>query len=296
MPERRIPSIRKTDLHKSEALYDGVQPWMHNSVRNWLDRRLKHKRYDGRSTYYSNDLIHKIELHGRINLGVQEDDIKLYWALLRVFDSNKDHALDILQAAVELSKIVEKSSYFQSMEIEESQIKVLNKILTDGGSKWHFVIENRKARLEARVNQTTTASYQRLLEKQTDFAEHLKTAWEYCYGRGPSPSEAYTYSVKAVEAVAWQLITPANTSSTLGTLIRDLDAKNKAGKVTSIYYDKEAGSSVDMILKNMKRLWQGHNDRHATGNHTRPTQSESETAVHLAILLCHIFSPTLLLY
>ncbi len=288
MGEQRVPHIRKSSLHLDEALYDGVKPWMSNSVRNWLHRRIV-STSNGVSTYYDNVLLHNIELHGRINLGVKTDGYQLYGALIGLFNSDENYALDIIQAVVELSKITPNPRVLvQSMTLRD--IGNLNEIFIKSGSKWHVVVENDHARLEARVNETTTAAYKQLISKEQDYAHLLKTSWEYCYGRGPNPSEAYSYAVKAVEAVSWQVVTPANNSATLGTITKDLVAQSNAGKFGTIFNDKHENTSIEAITKMMTRLWEGHSDRHATGNYTKPSQQEAEAAVHIALLLCHLFA------
>lgn len=286
MGDRRVPSIRKSSLEKDEALYDGIKPWMANSVRSWLESIIAPKIQ--LRTHYKDSLIHDIELQARINLGNQPDGFKLYGALVSLFNSNEDYALDIVQATVELTTIVDKYLY-DDKSIHKTKIDSLNSLLVKGGSKWHVVIDGDKARLEARVNQTTEAAYNKIEQGNTDAAELLKTAWIYCFGRSPNPSESYTYAVKAVEAASWKLVTPKNTSSTLGTIIKDFLTQAAAGKFDTIFNDKKENTSIDAIVKLMARLWEGHSDRHATGNYIEPTQAEAEAAVHMAIVLCHIF-------
>lgn len=287
MGEQRTPHIRKTALLSEEVLYDGIKPWMANSVRNWLNNRL----YGlvGSHYYYDNELIHNVELHARINLGKRQDGLQLYQALIDLFDSDENFALDIVQGVVELSAVVPNIRVL-SQSMTKANIETLNKVLLSGGSKWHVVINDNKATVEARVNETTSSAYKKLVSGQEDYARLLKTSWEYCYGRGPSPSEAYTYAIKSVESASWHIITPSNTSATLGSLIKDFVAQSKAGKFDTIFNDKKENLSIDAITSVMSRLWQGHSDRHATGPYVEPSQEEAEAAVHMAIFLCHLFS------
>ncbi len=288
MPTRRIPTIRGSEIEKDEALYDGIRQWMRNPVRNWLEKELT--RSNGRgSTSYAGSAISAIELSGRIDIGALKHDSWRYDALVKLLESNADYGLDIIQAYVETADITDGYE-ITSHRIEPSSVVSLNAILVKGGSKWHIVVSGRKAIIQARVDETTENAYKKLAASAEDYANLLKKAWSYCYGREPQPSEAYTYAVKAVEAVSWQMVTPKHSTATLGTIIADLEAKNKSGKVTTLFKDKHAGASVEMILQNMKRLWQGHSDRHATGAYIEPTQLEAEVSLHLAITLCHLFT------
>src|SRR5207248_1978772 len=97
-------------------------------------------------------------------------------------------------------------------------------------------------------------------------AEHLRSAWANTYGRDPSPSKAYGDAVRAVEAAAKPVISPKNSRTTLGTLIRDIRAKPGKWTVTLV---KGAGSAaVGVLVEMMDLLWQGQHDRHGTSDET----------------------------
>lgn len=236
-----------------------------------------------------NRLMHDVELHARLNFGAHEDGIHLYWAAMALFRSNEMHGLDMLQAVLELCKI-ESSPSYEELSIQKSSIDELNRLLIAGGSKWHVVVTGKSARVEARVNETSDAAYQHLVQSGEAYAPLLKKSWEHCYGRKPNPSEAYTFAIKAVEAAAWKIITPKNDKSTLGTMIKDLPAQASAGKIENGFKDKRENDSVEVIVGLMRRLWEGQTDRHATGNYIEPNQAEAEAAVHISLTLCHLFS------
>lgn len=286
MPTRRMPTIRRSEIEKDEVLYDGIKPWMRNSVREWFKRCIITTRSS--ITHYDEKAMESIELSGRISLGALQHASWRYDALVKLLESDENHGLDIIQVYIETATITDAYDY-TSHRISPDSIDTLNNIFTQAGSKWHVVVNRKKAFIEARVDETTQSSYEELTMSTDDYADLLKRAWHDCYGRNPRPSEAYTYAVKAVEAVSWQTVTPKNSSATLGTIIADLERKEGAGKVSTLFKDKHAGTSVGMVVSNMRRLWQGHSDRHATGAYVEPTQLESEVALHLAILLCYLF-------
>lgn len=287
MSEQRIPHHRQSLITVNEALYDGIKPWMSNSVRNWVEARFCH--ISGAHSYYRNKLMHEVELHSRLTFLHNSDGIGLYRGAMAVFNSDENFALDIVQAIVELCRVTKNYEY-DEMAVVVGVLHELDTILVKGGSKWHVVIDGERARIEARVSQTTTAAYEKLTDSQEDYAQLLKTSWQYCYGRLPNSSETYTYAIRSVEAVCWRAITPNNNKATLGTLIKDIDAQAKAGKLTVAFKDKKEGDTIGTVSSMMKRLWEGQTDRHATGEYIQPSQVEAESALHLAITLCHMFT------
>lgn len=299
MSEQRVPHHRKSLLASNEALYDGITEWMNNSIRNWISDRFRTtrnravssygSRIGGVETFYRNMLMHNVELHSRLNFGVNDDGYRLYNGAIEVFNSDQNYALDMVQAVVELCRVTTRTDY-DEMSITEAALKELDGMLIAGGSKWHVVIEGDKARIESRVDQTTTDAYHQLINSQEDYASLLKTSWEYCYGRQPNPSETYTYAIRAVEAASWRIITPNNHKATLGTLIKDLKAQAQAGKFIFAFNDKKEQDSAETVVSLMRRLWESQTDRHATGNYIHPSQIEAEAAVHMAITLCHFFT------
>lgn len=287
MGEQRILHHRQSLLASNEALYDGIPRWMNNSVRNWVSHRFYKK--SGNTTYYHNKLMHEVELHSRLTFGRYTDGFHLFSGAINVFNGDENFALDMVQAIVELCRVTKDYEY-DEMTVMRTALEELDRILIAGGSKWHIVIDGEKARVEARVNQTTTSAYQQLINSQEDYAPLLKTSWEYCYGRQPNPSEAYTYAIRAVEAAGWRIISPNNNKATLGTLIKDLGVQSQAGKITTVFKDNKSGDTITMAVVLMQRLWESQTDRHATGNYVKPSPAEAEAAVHIALTLCHLFT------
>lgn len=292
MAEHRIPSRRNTPLSGNEALYDGVQKWMESSIWNWLSGRFKYTSTN--KTRYHNGYLHDVELHCRLTFGSNSEDFNLFNGLYAVFTANTDHALDIVQATIEVAVIKETKNMWESKVITVPAINALNEILIKGGSKWHIVVDGSKARMESRVDTTTINAYKQLISTSEDFSKHLKTAWEDCFGRSPDLSGAYTNAIKAVEAATWKVITPSNMKATLGTMLNDFDAQSKAEKFNVGFKDIDASSTLDMAHALMQRLWKSQTDRHATGNYKNPSQLEAESAIYMAITICQIFSSGLI--
>lgn len=115
-------------------------------------------------------------------------------------------------------------------------------------------------------------------------SEHLHAAWSKAYGRDPDPSGAYGHAVKAVEAAGKPVVSPENLKTTLGTMIRDLEAK--PSKWSTVI---DADGDIEKVIEMMKLLWYGEY-RH--GDESKPvtvTPEAAEAALHLAVTLVHWF-------
>jgi len=292
MAEHRILSRRNTPLSGNEALYDGIQKWMESSIWNWLGARFEYA-YNSKTKYH-NDYLHDVELHCRLTFGSNTEGYHLFSGLYKVFTANTEHALDILQATVEIAEIKESKNTWESKVITKSAIASLNGILVKGGSKWHIVVDGSKARMESRVDATTINAYNELISTSDDFTKHLKSAWEDCFGRSPDLSGAYSNAIKAVESATWKTITPNNMKATLGTMLNDFVAQSKAGKFNVGFKDNDAETTLSLAHDLMQRLWKSQTDRHATGNYINPSQLEAESAVYMSITICQMFSSGLI--
>ncbi len=109
----------------------------------------------------------------------------------------------------------------------------------------------------------------------------LADSWKAVATRNPQPSEAYDKAVKAIEAAAQPVVSPANAKTTLGTIIRDMRAK--PSKWTFALGD------LDLIIDMANRVWTEH-FRHGTQQRDDHTLEEADAALHLAIPLVRYFS------
>lgn len=114
--------------------------------------------------------------------------------------------------------------------------------------------------------------------------QHMLTAWGKLVGRDPDPSAAYREAIRAVEAAGKPVISPNNSLTTLGTMIRDVRAKPSKW-VTTL-------GEIDVVLRMMEIVWKGQHDRHGTDNDKAPlhaTQEEADAAVHTCLTLVRLF-------
>ncbi len=111
----------------------------------------------------------------------------------------------------------------------------------------------------------------------------LGEAWAAAYGRVPDPEEAYEKAVKAVEEAAAPVVSPKNSLTTLGTIIRDMKAQQD-------WTIDLPGRATDVAIPLAEALWSGQESRHGGNGYRRPTQGEAETAVILSVTLVQLFS------
>jgi hypothetical protein len=164
----------------------------------------------------------------------------------------------------------------------------LETILQQGGSAWRVAKDGDGFSLQRRVEQAVQAAVESLLSGGGRAAEHLAAAWSAVYGRSPNPSDGYGESIKAVEAAAQPVVSPANPRATLGTMLADL--RNKPSKWSLAFREHP---SIDPVVSLIAAMWKGQFDRHGTADSDVPiavSQEEAEAAVHAAALLVRWFT------
>lgn len=169
----------------------------------------------------------------------------------------------------------------------------LERLLTDAGSAW--TIDDEFQGLYRRVDPTVvearkTAEAAAREAGRPTAAEHLRAAWQEAYGVSPDPTRAYGEAVKAVEASAIPVVSPANSRATLGTVIRDMRTQEWRLVLVDT---KDAPTLATALVDLVDKLWQGQRSRHGdggSGTARDQTQSEAEAALHLAALAVQWFS------
>jgi len=121
--------------------------------------------------------------------------------------------------------------------------------------------------------------------------EHLARAWVATYGRTGNPSEGYRESIKAVEAAAKPVVSPANDRATLGTVIADI--RNDPTKWTIDLHSPTPTDQMPQVQGMLELLWKGQSNRDGTPDADAPlsvTQEQAEAALHLAMTLVQWFT------
>lgn len=278
----RVASTRTTPTN--DSLVDGVPPYMMGSVIDFIkrfttERRGRHHRTNDVIIGVATDQIRAIERYIQIRLPDDPDDeFELQIGLMNYARDDEMHALDVVEAMMATCHAPNLNQMMQ----------VISPILIESGSKWAVVVNDGIAVLEERVDATTTEAFNATQTASSDSSAFLKKAWGYAFGRNPSPSEAYNYAIKAMEAAAWPIITPSNNSATLGHILGEMKAhpENWHTKIT----EQQASLGSVMISNAMQLVWEGHTDRHGTASPVAVTQEAAEQAVFTAVMVCNYFN------
>lgn len=269
-------------IRDDENLVDGVPVWMKGSAIAWIRRFTTESRGRDLRTREiihgpSEDRIHAIERYLQINL--PDDDENEYELQNNLIDYCQDevHCLDIIEAILATNNNVDQT------------VETMNAILIESGSKWKAIRQDGRAVLEERVDATTTEAFDSATGSGSDDSSQLlKKAWGFAFGRNPSPSEAYNYSIKAMEAATWPVITPNNHSATLGHILGEI--RSNPNKWHSQITEKQSDLGSTMLVNAMQLLWEGHTDRHGTSTPIPVTQEAAEQAVFTAVMICAYFN------
>jgi hypothetical protein len=278
MNEYRPLSKRGVPTDDLDTLHDQLEPWMQASLLSWGARFWwTHGEYSSVSdTKFVNALERQFRLRepfqrGRVEVAKQlEDRMKAH----RVF------GMDVIDFCLSyLSETV--PSYANAAATE------LNGILRQCGSAWQV-----SQREDAHTDRTIYFLARRDLEAAKNAideirataarpGEFLADAWRKLASREPDPNGAYDKAIKATEAAAQPVISPKNNKATLGTILRDLNAKPEKWKFA-------LGKDLDTVISMADRLWTNH-FRHGTQPRSDHTFAEADAAVHLAIPLVRAF-------
>jgi hypothetical protein len=159
----------------------------------------------------------------------------------------------------------------------------LEKLLSEAGSEWAVGKRDGHTSLERRVPEGVAIAATEVIESQGSAGALLGEAWHAAFGRNPDAEEAYEKAIKSVEEAGAQIVSAKNSKTTLGTMVRDMKAQG-AWKLS-------LGSvEGDVPVRMAEALWQGQESRHGGNGYRKPTQSEAEAAVMLAVPLVQWFS------
>lgn len=264
-----------------DTLFESVPAWLQPSLWAWVTMVLQ---YPGTSGYSVVDesKLHELERRLRIEFdwtrgaGNVLDQLKL---MMRN-DKAGRFALDVVDMLLADMPV---TSY-------RDRLKELEQSLKESGSAWTVVVRGDIGGLEQRVDPTVAGAAAKVIEESGRAGALLSDAWRAVYGRSPNASSGYRDAVRAVEAAGKPIISPNNPSTTLGTIIRDIEAAPQKWTLRL----SPAGSVDPMgtLLNMIKLLWKAQFDRHGTPDENVPINlsiEEAETALHLATTLVQWF-------
>lgn len=265
-----------------DALYDGVPNWMAGSLNDWLAEMLSNTTYTSHGLA-DVDIFRALERLLRTSLtnGSSRPN-EMYQIIFSKMNSSVDLILDVVDGLLQIGG--EKLVYGGSEKLES--------ILLESGSKWKVVPRGGgQFHLEERVDETVSAVMEELVSQGGTASQYLASAWNDAFGRSPNSSTSYSNAIKAVEAASWQVVTPNDSLSTLGSIIREL--KDHPDQFEVKVHEKKSNNAIEAIRKSMSVLWDGQTDRHGTSNPVAPSQEASEQVIFIALSLVQQFNRNL---
>lgn len=162
----------------------------------------------------------------------------------------------------------------------------LEGILEQSGSAWRVGTRSGVAGMERRLAQGVGEAANVAMETTGSAGELLSAAWRATYGVHPDPEKAYSKAIKAVEEAAKPVVSPKDGMATLGKMASAMrDQQNWSLPLQ----DDDKNPSRDTVMKMMRSLHSGQQQRHG-GNGDRPaTQEEAVAALFLAVPLVQFF-------
>jgi len=175
-------------------------------------------------------------------------------------------------------------------KLSEALLIKLESILREARSTWKVGIQDGSTRLMVRVPVAVSEIVERITDKSGVSSTLLRKAWNKAFGTDAEPGAAYSAAVKSVEVYTGEIFSPSNRIATLGTAIRDFQAK--PSKWVFKLGSPESGN-LDQLLGMMKLLWHNQSDRHGSPDYQDVSREEAQAAVLLATTLVGWFDNSL---
>lgn len=170
----------------------------------------------------------------------------------------------------------------------------LDAVLSRAKSAWKVGSRAGRPGLERRVPEGVQVAADAVMDRAGRAGVRLAKAWEELYGIDPNASTAYGLAIKAVEDAAIPVVSPTNSSATLGTVLRQMEDQKDWKLPMEREHDK--APSGEVLIGMMRMLWHGQHDRHG-GQPSAPgdvSVEEATVAVSLAVTLVNLFSSALM--
>lgn len=272
----------RADPNNFSVSNEGVPLWLRDSLVEWV--RARCSRYLGSNWYLDRDVVRMLERRLRESLWDGGSRVEGWEKIESRLKRESDFLLDVLDA---ISAAIDPEN-----ADELDHLVALQRILVDGGSAyWLSSVGEERYGLVRRVEEAAEHAAEQVLSDTDRAAMLLRRAWTAAYGRQPDPSDAYRSAVRAVEAVATAVVTPADRKATLGRVIGQLRATQGQWRFELSHRD-EPELPMATVVGMMDTLWGSQHDRHVEPDENAPlhvSQEEAEAAVHLAVTLVHYF-------
>jgi hypothetical protein len=283
------------DEHLYDALHDGVPVWMESSLNAWQQEVLEIALEDDDDASGSLRRFHRIERELRTSLRQpNRSDPSSLATAVRAHFRMKDSELkltDYLLSRADLDVVGGWSEIEERLDDPEHIVGRLEILLKSSGSKWTVGIRAAgRLGLVQRVPEGVQNAVDGTIRSSGHAGIRLAEAWAAAFGITPDPSRAYSLAVKAVEDAAIPVLSPNDTTATLGKINSQMRHTGNWG--LPLAREDEYATTSATLLSMMKMLWAGQADRH--GGHHDPsldiTQEAAEVAVMTAATVVQLFT------
>jgi len=265
------------DKDKYDGPHEGVPDWLFSPLWDWVDSQLPPVTYETVTVYRRMAAALRTSFDDRSDRGGAHVGQGLY----QYVTSDPRRLLDVAELVLHMLGN-DSPAYAAS--------RSLDSVLAISGSVYEVrEDEQGKFYLSRRVTEEMQASAEDAMRPADKASRHLSAAWRAVYGRDPNPGHGYSEAVKAIEVVAIPVVSPKNTTATLGTVIRDMRAAPQKWLVGLHHSDREAQTLA--VVQTLELVWKGQL-RHGDPRPDVPldvTPPEAEAALHLAIAMVKWF-------
>ncbi len=255
---------------------------MAESFWNWMRTQLllsqPSEDYPGAYDYFlDQDVVRQVERRCRIAIPYRGFDAEVGMSAIR-------------SAAEAANAELRIADFLLALRSNEHAARNLNMVLEESGSMWRVGERSGSPGLIRRVPESIQMAVDSAILASGHAGARLARAWEAIYGIDPNPSLAYSLAVKAVEDAAIPVVSPNDTTATLGKINSQI--RNAGSWSLPLQREDPHAPTSTTLLHMMKMLWAGQADRH--GGHHDPdlviTQEAAEVAVMTAATLVQWFT------
>jgi hypothetical protein len=272
--------LEPSDSTSYDALHDGVPAWMEESFWAWMKSRFtmaKRASYGQTVRSLNIELLRQVERKCRIRIEYRGSALNEAMTFVRARTQETNTPLVV-------------ADYLLSFHSSEEAQGLLETVLHESGSLWKVGTRSGVPGLVRRVPEGVQTAVDGTISSSGHAGIRLSEAWAAAFGIAPDPSRAYSLAVKAVEDAAIPVISPNDTTATLGKINSQM--RNTGNWGLPLAREDEYATTSATLLSMMKMLWAGQADRH--GGHHDPslviTQEAAEVAVMTAATLVQWFS------
>ena len=255
------------------ALVEGVPPHLFPHLRDWLFSQTSEEGL-------------------RVAAMAIQLPVETRWlttSIEQAIDSNPDVLLDLVDAVLHIDQRARVAGRDE-----------LRAVLVLGGSAWTLAQDGKS--LERRVDATVVAAKEAALSTVTNpsAADHLATAWASAYGLRPDPTKAYSEAIKAIEAAAAPVFTPADKLATLGKILGVAEgqcwqARRRDRRRARRRHRPDCGGDADGLggTDGSPRRRRSDNQDHATAGGTRSSRCcDARTGIVSAVGVLALAGPS----